>query len=143
MIVTLDGATERATPARKAVRPARAPEDRSRPASGIFTEPDVMLTMRPNFFAIIGSIAFWISSTATTMLAITPSIICCARQLAEIAERRAGIVVHQDVRLRAGGEQGGLAVGRRDVGATARTLAPVALRDLGGGRFQPRRDRGR
>src|SRR5208283_2548947 len=40
-------------------------------------ENEVMLTMRPNFLAIIGSIAFWISSTATIMLATTPSIIFC------------------------------------------------------------------
>ena len=76
LIVTFDDATERATPARKAVRPARAPDDRSRPACGIFTVPDVMLTMRPNFRAVMALIAFWVSSTAITMLAITPSIIC-------------------------------------------------------------------
>ena len=75
-MVTLEAATERATPAMKAVSPARAPEERSRPASGIFTEPEVMLTMRPNFLAAIGSMTFWVSSTATTMLAITPSSIC-------------------------------------------------------------------
>ena len=57
LMVTFEAATERATPARNAVRPARAPEDRSSPTSGIFTEPEVMLTMRPNFLAIIGSIA--------------------------------------------------------------------------------------
>src|SRR5581483_6231374 len=47
LMVTLRSATLRATPARKAVRPARAPEDKSRPASGIFTEPEVMLTILP------------------------------------------------------------------------------------------------
>ena len=116
LMVTLDAATERATPARKAVRPARAPDDRSRPTSGIFTEPEVMLTMRPNFLATIGSIAFWISSTATIMLPTTPSIIFCAVELAEIAERRAGVVVDQDVGLRAGGEQRLLAFRRGDIG---------------------------
>src|SRR3954447_26782612 len=49
LMVTLCCATERAMPARNAVSPARAPDDRSRPTSGIFTEPEVMLTMRPNF----------------------------------------------------------------------------------------------
>src|SRR5262249_58223157 len=44
LMVTFEAATERATPARKAVKPARAPEERSRPESGIFTEPEVMLT---------------------------------------------------------------------------------------------------
>src|SRR5262249_41899812 len=76
LMVTLEAATERATPARKAVRPARAPEERSRPESGIFTEPEVMLTMRPNFLARIGSMTFWMSSIATTMLAMTPSMMC-------------------------------------------------------------------
>ena len=72
LIVTFEAATLRATPARNAVKPARAPEERSSPAIGIRTEPEVMLTMRPNFFADIGSMTFWISSIATTMLAITP-----------------------------------------------------------------------
>ena len=36
--------------------------------SGIFTEPEVMLTIRPNLFLIIGSIARWRSSTGTIML---------------------------------------------------------------------------
>ena len=44
-MVTLCWATERAMPARNAVSPARAPDDRSSPTSGIFTEPEVMLTM--------------------------------------------------------------------------------------------------
>src|ERR1700722_3722716 len=60
LMVTFDPATVRATPARNAVRPARAPDDRSRPAIGILTEPEVMLTMRPNFLATMGSMAFWI-----------------------------------------------------------------------------------
>ena len=46
-------ATERATPVRKMVRPPRAADDRSRPACGSFTVPEVMLTMRPNFLAVI------------------------------------------------------------------------------------------
>ena len=75
-MVTFEPATERAMPARNAVSPARAPEDRSSPASGIFTEPEVMLTMRPNLLRTIGSITFWVSSIATTMFAITPSSIC-------------------------------------------------------------------
>jgi hypothetical protein len=69
--------TWRATPQRNAVRPARAPDERSSPPIGIFTEPDVMLTMRPNFLAFIAGTTFWISSIATTMLPVTPSIIFC------------------------------------------------------------------
>jgi hypothetical protein len=38
LMVTFLSATVRATPARNAVKPARAPDDRSRPAKGIFTE---------------------------------------------------------------------------------------------------------
>src|SRR5262245_66587334 len=37
LIVTLSAATLRAMPDRNAVRPARAPDDRSSPARGIFT----------------------------------------------------------------------------------------------------------
>src|SRR5258707_1192071 len=64
LMVTLEAATERATPARNAVRPARAPEERSSPESGIFTEPDVMLTMRPNFLVHIESMTFCASAIA-------------------------------------------------------------------------------
>ena len=35
-----------------------------------------MLMMRPNFRRAIGSMTFWVSSIATIMLAMTPSIIC-------------------------------------------------------------------
>ena len=61
---------------RRSGRRARRTTDRGR-RSASSTDPDVMLTMRPNFFATIGSIAFWISSTATIMLAMTPSSIFC------------------------------------------------------------------
>ena len=76
LIVTLSAATPRATPARNAVSPARAPDDRSRPASGIFTVPEVMLTIRPNLRRTIGSMTFCVSSIAVTMFATTPSSIC-------------------------------------------------------------------
>ena len=101
---------------RSAVRPARAPEERSRPASGIFTEPDVMLTMRPNFLRTIGSIDFLDQLDRHHHVGDDAVDHLLPVELAEIAERRAGIVVHQDVGLRAGGEQRGLAVRRRDVG---------------------------
>ena len=54
--------------------------------------------------------------SATTMLAITPSIIVCRRQFAEIAERRTGIVVDQDVGVGTGGQQRLLTFRCRDVG---------------------------
>ncbi len=76
LIVTFLSATVRATPARNAVKPARAPEERSRPGRGAFTDDDVMLTMRPNLRAAMPSMVFWISSIATIMLPTTPSIIC-------------------------------------------------------------------
>src|ERR1700743_713712 len=85
LIVTFDPATERATPAMKAVRPARAPDEGSRPASGIFNQP------------------------------------------AGGAKRRPRIVVDQDVRLRAGGEQGFLDIGVADVARHRRDLGPGRL----------------
>ncbi len=115
-MVTFEAATERATPARKAVSPARAPEERSSPASGIFTEPDVILTMRPNFLLdhridhllrkLDGD--HHIGDHAIDHLR--------ARELTEIAERRTSIVVHQDVGLRTGIQEGGLALGGGDIG---------------------------
>src|ERR1700721_3496417 len=45
LMVTFLSATVRATPAMKAVRPARAPLDRSRPTIGILTLYEVMLTI--------------------------------------------------------------------------------------------------
>ena len=47
-MVTLSRAKSLAAEARNAVRPARAPDDTSRPAIGALTEPEVMLTIRPN-----------------------------------------------------------------------------------------------
>ena len=86
---------------------------------------------------------FWISSMATTMLAVTPSSICCRGQFAEIAQRRPAIVVDQDIGVRAGGEQRLLAFGVVTSAATAVTLAPVAAGEFGGGGFQFLRRRGR
>ena len=66
-------ATWRETPARKALRPARAPEERSRPEIGASTEEEVMLTMRPNFRARMPSMTARISSIGVTMFCVTPS----------------------------------------------------------------------
>ncbi len=65
--------TERATPARKPVRPARAPLDRSRPGSGILTEAEVMLTMRPKRRSHMPSTTSWISSIGEIMFATSPA----------------------------------------------------------------------
>ncbi len=51
-------ATLRAMPATKAVRPARAPLDRSSPARGILTLIEVILTIRPNRRCLHGSMTF-------------------------------------------------------------------------------------
>ena len=128
LMVTLLAATVRATPARNAVRPARAPDDRSRPASGIFTEPEVMLTMRPNLRWLIGSITFWISSTATIMLAMTPSIICC--RVSSRKSRNGGPALLL-TRMSGAGQAASSAFwpsGVATSAATAMILAPVAWR---------------
>jgi hypothetical protein len=73
LIVTFAWATSRATPARKPVSPARAPLDRSRPAIGIFTENEVMFTIRPKRRSIMPSITRCTSSMGVAMLAFTPA----------------------------------------------------------------------
>ena len=72
-MVTFLSATLRATPARKAVRPARAPLDRSRPDNGIFTLCEVMLTILPNRRAAIPSMTRCTSSIGVTMFMVTPA----------------------------------------------------------------------
>src|SRR5271166_6224674 len=49
LIVTLSRTCARAAEARKAVRPARAPDATSSPAIGACTDAELMFTMRPNF----------------------------------------------------------------------------------------------
>ena len=75
LTVTLRSATSRHTPARKAVSPARAPEERSRPAIGVSTDSEVMLTMRPKPRAAMPSITAVISSIGVTMFWTTPAMI--------------------------------------------------------------------
>src|SRR6185437_7677841 len=107
--------------------PARAPDDRSRPASGIFTEPDVMLTMRPNLRRLIGSITFWISSIATTMLATTPSIICW--RVSSRKSRNGGPALLL-IRMSGSGQAASSAFwpsGAATSAVTGMILAPVAL----------------
>src|SRR5690349_4796382 len=131
LMVTFEAATERATPAMKAVRPARAPEERSSPASGIFIEPEVMLTMRPNFRFTIGSITFWVSSIATTMLATTPSSIFWRSSSRKSRKGGPALLLTRMSGLRAGGEQRLLAVRGGDVGDDRRHLGARRLADVG------------
>src|SRR5215510_8431568 len=69
LIVTLWATVLRLRPAMKPVSPARAPLDRPRLSMGDFTETDVMLTMRPNFRAIIPSTVALIRKIGVSMLA--------------------------------------------------------------------------
>src|ERR1700756_3567929 len=71
LIVTLYLATCRAIPAQNAVRPARAPLLMPRLAIGDLTEPEVMLTMRPNLRSHIPSTTALISMIGVSMLALT------------------------------------------------------------------------
>ena len=73
LMVTLAWATSRATPARKAVRPARAAEETSSPVSGVSTLAEVMLTMRPKPRAIMPSTTACVSSSGVAMFCATPS----------------------------------------------------------------------
>ena len=109
MIVTLCFATWRASPAQKPVSPARAPFDMPRLGIGDFTEPEVMLTMRPNLRAHMPSTVALISMIGVIMLPLTAFCQSSAAPVAEIAVRRAAGVVDQDVGLGAGGERRGAA----------------------------------
>src|SRR6202048_5360885 len=71
LIVTLYLATCRAMPAQNAVRPARAPLLMPRLAIGDFTEPEVMLTMRPNLRSHMPSMVALINMIGVSMLALT------------------------------------------------------------------------
>src|SRR5246127_5968565 len=71
LIVTLCLATCRAMPAQKAVRPARAPLLMPRLGIGDFTEPDVILTMRPNLRSHMPSTVALINMIGVSMLALT------------------------------------------------------------------------
>src|SRR6266851_4396725 len=71
LIVTLYLATCRAMPAQKAVRPARAPLLMPRLGIGDLTEPEVMLTMRPNLRSHMPSTVALISMIGVSMLALT------------------------------------------------------------------------
>src|SRR3954449_988541 len=69
LMVTLLITVFRAMPATKPVRPERAPLERPRTSIGDFTAAEVMLTMRPNFRAMIASTVALISSIGVSMLA--------------------------------------------------------------------------
>ena len=69
LMVTLAITVLRAMPATKPVSPARAPLDNPSTSIGAFTAAEVMLTMRPNFRAIMPSTTALISSIGVSMLA--------------------------------------------------------------------------
>ena len=68
-MVTLLITVLRDRPAMKPVRPARAPFESPNMSIGAFTAAEVMLTMRPNFRAIMPSTVALISSIGVSMLA--------------------------------------------------------------------------
>ena len=69
LMVTLLITVLRESPAMKPVRPARAPLESPNMSIGAFTAADVMLTIRPNFRAIMPSTVAFISSIGVSMLA--------------------------------------------------------------------------
>ena len=124
-------ASSRAGPAMKAVRPARAPEERSSPRIGIFTESEVMFDdaaeallahRRDDALDEFDRRHHVLDDAGEHGVAI---------ELAEILDRRPAIVVHQDVGLGAGGEKASWpSLSAETSAATAVTLAPVAVDDL-------------
>ncbi len=139
LMVTFDAATLRATPARNAVSPARAPDDRSRPPIGILTDPDVMLTMRPNFFADHRVDRLLNQLYGDDHVGDDAVEHFLPVELAEIAKRRSGIVVDQNVRLWTGGEQRLLSLGRGDIGGDRDDFGAgrlVQFRSFGGEFFR-------
>ena len=129
LMVTLDAATERATPARNAVSPARAPGGKIESRERHFHRARCDIDDAAEFLARPWNRStFWVSSMATIILAMTPSIICVAGELTEVAKRRARIVVDENVRLRAGLEKRGLTSGVATSAWTGTILAPLAAR---------------
>ena len=102
-----------------------------------------MLTMRPNFFAIIGSIAFWISSIATTMLAMTPSIIFCRSSSRKSRNGGPALLL---TRMSGSGQAANSAFwpsGEATSAATGDDLGAGRLAKFGGGRGEAIAGRGR
>src|SRR5579871_467643 len=72
LMVTLWRAKSRAAEARNAVRPARAPEETSRPATGVLTELEVMVTIRPNPRSAIPGASAWMRAIGVSVFDSTP-----------------------------------------------------------------------
>ena len=133
-------ATWRATPARKAVSPARAPEERSSPASGIFTEPEVMLTMRPNFLRRHRVDRLLDQLDRHDHVGDRRRRASAARSSSR--KSRNGGPALLLTRMSGSGQAANSAFCPSGVATSATTgmiFAPVALRSLGGGRVEPRR----
>ena len=93
--------------------PARAPLERSRPGTGIFTEIEVMLTIRPKPRSAMPSITRPIISTGGRHVHHHALEEGLAVDLAEVAVRRAAVVVDEDVGRGTGLDQRGLHCGAR------------------------------
>ena len=128
LIVTFRPATVRETPARKAVRPARAPEERSSPTIGMYTESEVTLTIRPKPRSAIPSTVACISSSGVTMFCVTPASI--ASRSSSRKSRRGGPPLLL-IRISGSGQASSRArcpSGVETSAATACTVAPHSAR---------------
>src|SRR3984957_17834892 len=128
LIVTLCFATWRARPAQKAVRPARAPLLMPRLGIGDLTEPEVILTMRPNLRSHMPSTVALISMIGASMLALTAF---CQSSTDHSRKSPCGGPPQLLTRMSGLGQAARVASRPASVEmspATAVTLAPVSLR---------------
>src|SRR5271169_4743788 len=72
LMVTLWRANSRAAEARNAVKPARAPDETSRPAIGALTELEVTLMIRPNLRSAMPGASAWTRAIGVSMFDSTP-----------------------------------------------------------------------
>src|SRR5258708_25368365 len=118
-------------PAQNAVRPARAPLLLARLAIGDFTEPEVMLTMRPNLRSHMPSIVALISMIGVSMLALTAF---CQSSTDHSRKSPCGGPPQLLTRISGLGQAASAAARPASVvmsPGTAVTLAPVAARNSG------------
>ena len=135
-MVTFEPATERATPAKNAVRPARAPGGEvkagewhlHRARRDVDDAAELLAHHRVDHFLRQLDGHHHVGDDA-----VDHHLPC---ELAEIPERRARVVVHQDVGLRTGREQRRLTLRGRDVGLHGNDGGPGRLSQFAGGRFE-------
>ena len=124
-------------PATKPVRPARAPLDRPSTSIGDFTAAEVMLTMRPNFRAIMPSTVALISSIGVSMLASIALIQSSRVQLRKSPGGGPPALLIENIRIGAGLQRRLAAGRRRDVaGDLGHGHAGIGLADFIGGLLQ-------